>query len=118
MQGACRREFLLKREVSLRDPRKAFVLTVRRAQKIRVAGRSPPPSARSVALQEAIERPPQRGQGIFRKTLPRATLGSGFAPRRRMTTMRAAVFERKGKISIREVPRPEPAYGQAVIRVR
>jgi alcohol dehydrogenase len=31
--------------------------------------------------------------------------------------MRAAVFERKGKISIREVPRPEPGPGQAVIRV-
>lgn len=31
--------------------------------------------------------------------------------------MQAAVFERKGRISIREVPRPEPGYGQALIRV-
>ncbi len=34
-----------------------------------------------------------------------------------MTTMQAAVFERKGKISIREVPRPEPGYGEALVRV-
>lgn len=34
-----------------------------------------------------------------------------------MTNMRAAVFEGKGKISIREVPKPEPGPGQAVIRV-
>ncbi len=34
-----------------------------------------------------------------------------------MTTMRAAVFERKGRISIREVPRPEPGYGEALVRV-
>jgi len=34
-----------------------------------------------------------------------------------MTTMQAAVFERKGRISIREVPRPGPGYGQALIRV-
>lgn len=34
-----------------------------------------------------------------------------------MNTMRAAVFETKGRISIREVPRPEPGYGQALIRV-
>jgi threonine dehydrogenase-like Zn-dependent dehydrogenase len=27
------------------------------------------------------------------------------------------VFERKGKISIREVPRPEPSCGQALIRM-
>jgi alcohol dehydrogenase len=33
------------------------------------------------------------------------------------TTMRAAVFEGKGKIAIREVPRPEPAVGQALVRV-
>lgn len=33
------------------------------------------------------------------------------------TTMRAAVFEKKGKIAIREVPRPEPAVGEALIRV-
>jgi alcohol dehydrogenase len=34
-----------------------------------------------------------------------------------MTQMRAAVFEGKGKIAIREVPRPEPGVGQALIRV-
>jgi alcohol dehydrogenase len=34
-----------------------------------------------------------------------------------MTTMRAAVFEQKGKISIREVPRPVPGPGEALIRV-
>jgi alcohol dehydrogenase len=34
-----------------------------------------------------------------------------------MTTMRAAVFETKGRIAIREVPRPEPGYGQALIKV-
>lgn len=31
--------------------------------------------------------------------------------------MRAAVFEQKGKISIREVPRPSPGPGEALIRV-
>jgi alcohol dehydrogenase len=34
-----------------------------------------------------------------------------------MTNMRAAVFEQKGKISIREVPRPNPGPGEALIRV-
>lgn len=34
-----------------------------------------------------------------------------------MTTMRAAVFEQKGKISIREVRRPSPGPGEALIRV-
>jgi len=34
-----------------------------------------------------------------------------------MTTMRAAVFEQKGKISIREVPKPTPGPGEALIRV-
>jgi alcohol dehydrogenase len=34
-----------------------------------------------------------------------------------MTSMRAAVFEQKGKISIREVPRPSPGPGEALIRV-
>jgi alcohol dehydrogenase len=34
-----------------------------------------------------------------------------------MATMRAAVFERQGKISLREVPKPEPGPGQALIRV-
>ena len=34
-----------------------------------------------------------------------------------MTNMRAAVFEQKGKISIREVPRPEPGPGEALVRV-
>jgi alcohol dehydrogenase len=34
-----------------------------------------------------------------------------------MATMRAAVFEREGKISLREVPRPVPGPGQALIRV-
>src|SRR5450432_4092187 len=33
-----------------------------------------------------------------------------------MKTMRAAVFLGKGKIEIREVPRPEPGVGEAVIR--
>src|SRR3954466_13477344 len=32
-------------------------------------------------------------------------------------TMRAAVFGGKGKIAIREVPRPEPGIGQALVRV-
>src|SRR5215468_5631856 len=32
-------------------------------------------------------------------------------------TMRAAVFSGKGRISIREVPRPQPGVGQALIRV-
>src|SRR4029078_12621805 len=33
------------------------------------------------------------------------------------TTMRAAVFEGKGKIGLREVPRPVPGVGEALIRV-
>jgi len=33
------------------------------------------------------------------------------------TTMRAAVFQGKGKIGIREVPRPVPGVGEALIRV-
>jgi alcohol dehydrogenase len=34
-----------------------------------------------------------------------------------MTTMQAAVFEAKGKISLREVPKPIPGSGEALIRV-
>ena len=34
-----------------------------------------------------------------------------------MATMRAAVFGGKGKIGIREVPRPEPGVGEALVRV-
>jgi threonine dehydrogenase-like Zn-dependent dehydrogenase len=34
-----------------------------------------------------------------------------------MNTMRAAVFEAKGKIALREVPRPSPGIGEALIRV-
>jgi alcohol dehydrogenase len=34
-----------------------------------------------------------------------------------MTTMRAAVFQGKGRITIREVPRPVPGVGQALVRV-
>jgi alcohol dehydrogenase len=34
-----------------------------------------------------------------------------------MKTMQAAVFQQKGKISIREVPCPEPGVGQALLRV-
>ena len=34
-----------------------------------------------------------------------------------MGTMRAAVFERTGKISIREVPKPSPGIGEALVRV-
>ncbi len=34
-----------------------------------------------------------------------------------MQTMRAAVFVGKGQIELREVPRPEPSYGEALIRV-
>lgn len=33
------------------------------------------------------------------------------------TTMRAAVFQQKGKIALREVPRPEPGIGEALIKV-
>jgi threonine dehydrogenase-like Zn-dependent dehydrogenase len=33
------------------------------------------------------------------------------------TTMRAAVFQGKGRIGIREVPRPTPAVGQALVKV-
>lgn len=33
------------------------------------------------------------------------------------TTMRAAVFEKKGRIVLREVPRPEPGVGDALIKV-
>lgn len=33
------------------------------------------------------------------------------------TTMRAAVFEAKGRIALREVPRPEPGLGEALIKV-
>ncbi len=32
-------------------------------------------------------------------------------------TMRAAVFQGKGKIGLREVPRPVPGVGQALIKV-
>lgn len=34
-----------------------------------------------------------------------------------MTTMRAAVFEAKNRISIREVPKPSPGPGEALVRV-
>jgi threonine dehydrogenase-like Zn-dependent dehydrogenase len=34
-----------------------------------------------------------------------------------MATMRAAVFQGKGRIGIREVPRPVPGVGQALVRV-
>jgi threonine dehydrogenase-like Zn-dependent dehydrogenase len=34
-----------------------------------------------------------------------------------MATMRAAVFERKNRISVREVPKPEPGPGEALVRV-
>lgn len=34
-----------------------------------------------------------------------------------MTTMQAAVFQGKGKIGLREVPRPVPGVGQALIKV-
>jgi len=34
-----------------------------------------------------------------------------------MLTMRAAVFEKKGSIKLREVPRPRPGIGEALIRV-
>ena len=34
-----------------------------------------------------------------------------------MTTMQAAVFQGKGKIGLREVPRPDPGVGQALIKV-
>ncbi len=34
-----------------------------------------------------------------------------------MATMRAAVFLGKGQIKIREVPRPEPGFGQALVRI-
>ena len=34
-----------------------------------------------------------------------------------MATMRAAVFEGKGRIALREVPRPEAGIGEALIRV-
>jgi threonine dehydrogenase-like Zn-dependent dehydrogenase len=34
-----------------------------------------------------------------------------------METMRAAVFVGKGKIEIREVPRPEPGHGEALLKV-
>jgi threonine dehydrogenase-like Zn-dependent dehydrogenase len=34
-----------------------------------------------------------------------------------MTTMRAAVFQGKGKIALREVPRPEPGVGEALVKV-
>ena len=33
------------------------------------------------------------------------------------TTMQAAVFQGKGKIGLREVPRPAPGVGQALIKV-
>ena len=33
------------------------------------------------------------------------------------TTMRAAVFQQKGKIALREVARPEPGVGEALIKV-
>jgi threonine dehydrogenase-like Zn-dependent dehydrogenase len=49
--------------------------------------------------------------------LPSLPPGARLAPAWRMATMRAAVFEREGKISIREVPKPEPGIGEAVIRV-
>ncbi len=32
-------------------------------------------------------------------------------------TMNAAVFQGKGKIGLREVPRPEPGVGQALVKV-
>jgi alcohol dehydrogenase len=34
-----------------------------------------------------------------------------------MATMRAAVFEERGRIAVREVPKPEPGPGQALVRV-
>ena len=34
-----------------------------------------------------------------------------------MSTMRAAVFEKKGSIKLREVPRPRPRHGEVLLRV-
>jgi threonine dehydrogenase-like Zn-dependent dehydrogenase len=34
-----------------------------------------------------------------------------------MPTMRAAVFEKEGSIKLREVPRPRPGIGEALVRV-
>jgi threonine dehydrogenase-like Zn-dependent dehydrogenase len=34
-----------------------------------------------------------------------------------MKTMKAVVFKGKGRLSVEEVPRPQPAHGQAVIRI-
>src|SRR4051812_10469849 len=44
-------------------------------------------------------------------------MGTSAAVHRFMTTMRAAVFQGKGSIKIREVARPEPGPGQALVRV-
>jgi alcohol dehydrogenase len=43
--------------------------------------------------------------------------GLRVAVKAAMATMRAAVFERQGKISIREIPKPVPGPGEALIRV-
>jgi len=34
-----------------------------------------------------------------------------------MSMMRAAVFEKQGSIKLREVPKPKPGVGEALIRV-
>jgi alcohol dehydrogenase len=44
-------------------------------------------------------------------------MGTSAAVHRFMTTMRAAVFQGKGSIKIREVARPEPGPGQALVRI-
>ena len=45
-------------------------------------------------------------------TLTKTELKAGMD----MATMQAAVFQGKGKISIREVPRPEPGPGEALVK--
>jgi threonine dehydrogenase-like Zn-dependent dehydrogenase len=34
-----------------------------------------------------------------------------------MQTMRAAVFVGKGRIELREVPRPQPSHGEALVKI-
>src|SRR5690242_15993734 len=43
--------------------------------------------------------------------------GTPVAPRACMATMRAAVFLEKGQIRLREIARPEPGPGQALLKV-
>jgi alcohol dehydrogenase len=59
------------------------------------------------------------GRELHRRSVGKSSahVGTDVASLRSMRTMKAAVFEQKNRIAIREVPKPVPGPGEAVIRV-